>query len=171
MINVINLAISWIESSNIPIPDIIHHLLLDGFFLQLWNVRWVVLSSYWLFNKQKIHTKFSRLWGSTGLPRYINIPKNISGLFCNECRNIVAVHLGVKMADTLSIGWHPKVSQNWSSKMRSDIVHHKSDRKSCVLPTADRNIWNGGNGASPGVTSLCKQVTDVTKTQVNWWRS
>ncbi len=23
--------------------------------------------------------------------------------------------------------------------MRSGIVHHKSDRKSCVLPTADRN--------------------------------
>ncbi len=29
------------------------------------------------------------------------------------------------------IGWDPKVSQNWSSKMRSGIVHHKSDRKSC----------------------------------------
>ncbi len=26
--------------------------------------------------------------------------------------------------------------------MRSGTVHHKSDRKSCVLPTADRN--NGG---------------------------
>ncbi len=26
-----------------------------------------------------------------------------------------------------------------SSKMGSGIVHHKSDRKSCVLPTADRN--------------------------------
>ncbi len=23
--------------------------------------------------------------------------------------------------------------------MRSGIVHHKSDRKSCVIPTADRN--------------------------------
>ncbi len=30
-------------------------------------------------------------------------------------------------------------SQNWPSKMRSGIVHHKSDRKPCVIPTADRN--------------------------------
>ncbi len=37
------------------------------------------------------------------------------------------------------IGWDPEVSQNWSSKIRSGIVHHKSDRKSCVIPTADRN--------------------------------
>ncbi len=36
----------------------------------------------------------------------------------------VAVHLGVKMADTLS----------FTAKM-----DHKSDRKSCVIPTADRN--------------------------------
>ncbi len=28
---------------------------------------------------------------------------------------------------------------NWPSKMRSGIVHHKSDRKPCVIPTADRN--------------------------------
>ncbi len=32
-----------------------------------------------------------------------------------------------------------KVSLNWPSKMRNGIVHHKSDRKSCVIPTADRN--------------------------------
>ncbi len=32
-----------------------------------------------------------------------------------------------------------EVSQNWSSKIRSGIIHHKSDCKSCVLPTADRN--------------------------------
>ncbi len=48
------------------------------------------------------------------------------------------------MADTLSFNakvdvvnfW---VSQNWPSKMRNGIVHHKYDRKSCVIPTADRN--------------------------------
>ncbi len=33
-----------------------------------------------------------------------------------------------------------EVSQNWPGKMRNGIVHHKSDRKSFVLPTADRNI-------------------------------
>ncbi len=27
-------------------------------------------------------------------------------------------------------------------KMQSGIVHHKSDRKSCVLPTADRNTMH-----------------------------
>ncbi len=32
-----------------------------------------------------------------------------------------------------------RVSRKWSSKIQSGIVHHKSDRKSCVLPTADRN--------------------------------
>ncbi len=32
-----------------------------------------------------------------------------------------------------------EVSQNWPSKMRSGIVHHKSDRKPCVIPTADHN--------------------------------
>ncbi len=46
---------------------------------------------------------------------------------------VVAVHLGVKMADTLSF------TAKVDSKMWSGIVHHKSDRKSCVLPTADRN--------------------------------
>ncbi len=39
------------------------------------------------------------------------------------------------------IGRDPKVSQIWPSKMRSGIVHHKSDRKSCVIPTADRNNY------------------------------
>ena len=29
--------------------------------------------------------------------------------------------------------------------MGSGIVHHKSDRKSCVLPTADRNTESLGN--------------------------
>ncbi len=29
--------------------------------------------------------------------------------------------------------------------MWSGIVHHKSDRKSCVLPTADRNIVSNTN--------------------------
>ena len=54
----------------------------------------------------------------------------------------VAVHLGIKMTDTLSftakVDRYPK---NWPSKMRSGIVHHKFDRKSCVLPTADRNTF------------------------------
>ncbi len=62
----------------------------------------------------------------------------------NISSRIVAVHLGVKMADTLSFTakvdmvdfW---VSQELTNKMRSGIVHHKSDRKSCVIPTADRN--------------------------------
>ncbi len=43
------------------------------------------------------------------------------------------------MARADLIGWDPKASQNWPSKMRSGIAHHKSDHKSCVLPTADRN--------------------------------
>ncbi len=34
---------------------------------------------------------------------------------------------------------NPKGIPKQSSKMWSGIVHHKSDRKSCVLPTADRN--------------------------------
>ncbi len=37
------------------------------------------------------------------------------------------------------IGWDPKGIPKWSSKIWSGIIHHKSDRKSCVLPTADRN--------------------------------
>ncbi len=51
----------------------------------------------------------------------------------NRCRPV-----GLARADLIDLD--PKVSQNWSSKMRSGIVHHKSDCKSCVLPTADRNI-------------------------------
>ncbi len=39
----------------------------------------------------------------------------------------VAVHRGVMMADTLS--FNAKIG----------VVNHKSDRKSCVIPTADRN--------------------------------
>ncbi len=68
---------------------------------------------------------------------------------------VVAVHLGVKMADTLlrwiwsiseynlmtrdSPKWTQRYPKNWPSKIWSGIVHHKSDRKSCVIPTADRN--------------------------------
>ncbi len=48
----------------------------------------------------------------------------------------VAVHLGVKMADTLSFTAKMDMVDFWVS----GIVHHKSDRKSCVIPTADRNI-------------------------------
>ncbi len=29
-----------------------------------------------------------------------------------------------------------------TKQMRSGIVHHKSDRKSCVIPTADRNTFH-----------------------------
>ncbi len=39
---------------------------------------------------------------------------------------------GLSVRDTIGI---PK----WPSKMRNGIVHHKSDRKLCVIPTADRN--------------------------------
>ncbi len=35
-----------------------------------------------------------------------------------------------------------KVSQDDQCKMWNGIVHHKSDRKTCVLPTADRNNMN-----------------------------
>ncbi len=48
----------------------------------------------------------------------------------------------------LGLTWSARiqgVSKNWSSKMRNGIVHHKSDRKSCVLPTADRNTHRVGN--------------------------
>ncbi len=37
------------------------------------------------------------------------------------------------------IGWDPMGIPRRSMKMWSGIVHHKSDRKTCVLPTADRN--------------------------------
>ncbi len=43
------------------------------------------------------------------------------------------------------ISWDPKGIPNRSTKMGSGIVHHKSDRKSCVLPTADRNTRGGDN--------------------------
>ncbi len=45
----------------------------------------------------------------------------------------------VCMARADLIGWDPEVSQKLTKQMRSGIVHHKSDRKSCVIPTADRN--------------------------------
>ncbi len=44
-------------------------------------------------------------------------------------------HLCVWLRLTWSGGIR-KVSQNWPSKMRSGIVHHKSDRKPCLKPTA-----------------------------------
>ncbi len=47
----------------------------------------------------------------------------------------------------------------WISKMRSGIVHHKSDRKSCVLPTADRNTKNILRVA------ICKLQSSYTNTQ------
>ncbi len=50
-------------------------------------------------------------------------------------------HLSVWLGMTWSVEIQ-RVSQKWPSKMRSGIVHHKSDRKSCVLPTADRNTYN-----------------------------
>ncbi len=49
-------------------------------------------------------------------------------------------HLCVWLGLASSCGIH-KVSLNWSSKIRNGIVHHKSDHKSCVIPTADRNTW------------------------------
>ncbi len=48
-------------------------------------------------------------------------------------------HLCVWLGLAWSCGIH-KVSQNWPSKMWSGIVHHKSDRKSCVIPTATSTI-------------------------------
>ncbi len=47
-------------------------------------------------------------------------------------------HLCVWLGLTWSVGIQ-EVSQNWPSKMRNGIVYHKSDRKPCVIPTADRN--------------------------------
>ncbi len=50
----------------------------------------------------------------------------------------------VMMADTLSFTAKVDLVDFWV-KMRSGIVHHKSDRKLCVIPTADRNtphmVW------------------------------
>ncbi len=46
---------------------------------------------------------------------------------------------GVMMADTLS--FNAKGIPKWPSKTRNGIVHHKSDRKLCVIPTADRNSY------------------------------
>ncbi len=56
----------------------------------------------------------------------------ITGSWTPECLAIVDL-----------IGWDPKGIPKRSTKMVSGIVYHKSDRKSCVLPTADRN--NTGN--------------------------
>ena len=47
-------------------------------------------------------------------------------------------HLCVWLGLAWSCGIH-KVSQIDQVKMRNGIVHQKSDRKSCVKPTADRN--------------------------------
>ncbi len=46
------------------------------------------------------------------------------------------------MADTLS--FNAKVDMVDQCKMWNGIVHHKSDRKTCVLPTADRNTDSVG---------------------------
>ncbi len=43
------------------------------------------------------------------------------------------------MADTLSFTAKVDMVQGAKVDMVSGIVHHKSDRKSCVLPTADPN--------------------------------
>ncbi len=45
------------------------------------------------------------------------------------------------MADTLSFNAKVDVVNfpKLTKKKRNGIVHHKSDRKSCVKPTADRN--------------------------------
>ncbi len=47
------------------------------------------------------------------------------------------------MADTLSFNAKIGVVDipKWPSKTWNGIVHHKSDRKLCVIPTADRNTW------------------------------
>ena len=37
------------------------------------------------------------------------------------------------------IVWDPNGIPKWPSKKRNGITHHKSDRKPCVKPTADRN--------------------------------
>ncbi len=55
--------------------------------------------------------------------------REITGTWTPEC-----------LARADLIGWIPKGIPKRLSKMWSGIVHHKSDRKSCVLPTADRNI-------------------------------
>ena len=46
--------------------------------------------------------------------------------------------------------------------MRSGIVHHKSDRKSCVLPTADRNS-EYGKSAEERISDIVYQleITDM----------
>ncbi len=43
--------------------------------------------------------------------------------------------------------------------MRNGIVHHKSDRKSCVKPTADRNIMI----SSKGMTTQTQEVSTYYK--------
>ncbi len=47
----------------------------------------------------------------------------------------------------------PKGIPKWPSKIRNGIVHHKSDHKLCVIPTADRNNRdyrsNRGNSSPP----------------------
>ncbi len=47
------------------------------------------------------------------------------------------------------IVWNPKGIPKRSSKMWRGIVHHKSERKSCVLPTADRNSHHFYNAPLP----------------------
>ncbi len=70
-------------------------------------------------------------------------------------------HLCVWLGLTWSGGIR-KVSQNWLSKMRSGIVHHKSDRKSCVIPTADRNSTTIKN--QPAITPWVR-----SRNSCIWW--
>ncbi len=56
-----------------------------------------------------------------------------------------------------------EVSQNWPSKIRNGIVHHKSDRKLCVIPTADRNMFHFSPHLAPLLLpQVCGQLGNVT---------
>ncbi len=79
-------------------------------------------------------------WGfNMGKLKYFQIP---CPLVCYENRSfegpdsICGSPPGVIVADTLSF--------NAKIGLRIGIVHHKSDRKLCVIPTADRNSISCG---------------------------
>ncbi len=61
---------------------------------------------------------------------YVTLWREITGTWTPEC-----------LARADLIGWNPRGIPRRSNKMWSGIFHHKSDRKPCVLPTADRNMW------------------------------
>ena len=82
------------------------------------------------------HTIKSALARHTGVQVPLVPAKVITWSFWREPQ--APGHLCVWLGLTWSCGIQ-EVSQNWPSKMRSGIVHHKSDRKSCVIPTVDRN--------------------------------